>query len=93
MGLRFVREMLDIYFCKSPMRFRDEELYGKQNFFLTTKHGLGYPLGRVLSRVEITITGLGSAVEAQLQTLMAIENSECIVELMAPDALALPADE
>ena len=57
-GSSFVREMVDTYFRFIPFKIDQVELCscrGHQNFFLSDKYGLGFPLGQSLSRVEVKI--------------------------------------
>ena len=90
MGVDFVKELINTHFRTTPFKIRAEELFarrGHQEFFLVDRFGLGCPLGQLLWRVEVLITSLSSSVTNTLQPLMAIGNTDCVIELTAPDAL------
>jgi hypothetical protein len=95
MGTEFVKELINTYFRKAPFKVRAEELFarsGQQEFFLVDRFRLGYPLGHLLGHVEVLITSLQWRLTDMLQPLMAIRNTDCIIELTAPNALAMTTD-
>jgi hypothetical protein len=90
MGVEFVKELINTYFRKIPFKVRAEDLFarnGQQEFFLLDKFRLGCLLGDLLGHVEVLITSLQSRLADMLQPLMAIRNTDCIVELTAPNVL------
>lgn len=92
MGVEFVKELINTYFRKTPFKVRAEELFagtGQQEFFLVDRFRLGCPLGDVLGHIEVLITSLQVRLTDMLQPLMAIRNTDCIVALTAPNALAM----
>jgi hypothetical protein len=90
MGVGFVKELINTHFKAVPFKIRAEDLFtrrGHQEFFLVDKFGLGRPLGEFLGRVEVLITSLHFRMTDILQPLMAIGNTDCLIELTAPKAL------
>jgi hypothetical protein len=92
MGVEFVKELINTHFRMTPFKIRAQELFekqGHQEFFLVDRFGLGCPLGQLFWRVEVLITSLHHNMADILQPLMAIGNTECVIELTAPNALVV----
>jgi hypothetical protein len=90
MGVGFVDELINIYFKAVPFRIRAEDMFtrcGHQEFFLADTFGLGCLLGELLGRVEVLITSLHFQMTDIIQPLMAIGNTDCLIELTAPNAV------
>ena len=87
MGVEFVKEHIHTHFRLTPFQVRAEALYsrrGHQEFFMMDVFNLGCPLGELLARVEISVTWLHCRLGELLQPLMAIKNSDCVIEITSP---------
>jgi hypothetical protein len=87
MGVEFVKELINTHLRERPFKVRAKHLLDQQQFFLADTFGLGCPLGQLLEQVEVLITSLHHNMVDMLQPLMAIRNTDCMIELTAPSAL------
>jgi hypothetical protein len=90
MGVDLVKELVNTHFKAVPFKIQAEQLVAKighREFCLANKFGLGCALGELLGRVKVSITSLHFHMTDILQPLMAIGNTDCLIELTAPKAL------